>query len=172
MWGKIFKKNIYSFYEKKLDSSIKIGEDHACVKPLIYHSNSMVILSECMYYYRQNQESATKSLKPFLWSAPKLISKHIENQIPMNIFDFQEQVYRMTVHNLFNVAVSQFNQNKSYNEIKRNIIKNINDTYYQIAIKKCKYVINSKGILALFALKYKCIRLIWIYNKLKNNFNI
>lgn len=167
LWAKVFKKNIYETQQEKIDSKINIGEDHACTKPMIYTSNSMVILKECLYYYRQNPTGMTKKPKPFLWDGPKLIGRHMERQIPMNMFDFKDQVYRMTVHNVFNVAVSQFNQDKSYKNIEEEIIKNLEDEYYQKAIKNCKYKLFSKGTLALFALKYKCVRLMWFYNKRK-----
>lgn len=167
LWAKVFRKDIYKSQQEKIDSKVNIGEDHICTKPTIYNSNSMVILKECLYYYRQNPTSMTKKPKPFLWEGPKLIGEHMEKQIPMNIFDFKEQVYRMTVHNVFNVAVSQFNQDKSYREIKKEIIENLKDEYYQEAIKNCKYKLFSKGALALFALKYRMFFLIYLYNKLK-----
>ena len=166
IWGKTFKKDVYKTQQEKVDCRINIGEDHACTKPVIYNSTSMVILKECLYYYRQNPTSMTKKPKPFLWKVPEFIGKHMEEQIPMDIFDFQEQVYRMTVHNIFNVAMSQFNQNKPYKNIKEEIIKNLKNEYYKEAIKKCKYKLFSKGTLALLTLKYRCIRLIWIYKKL------
>lgn len=166
LWGKALKKEIYVKSQQK-DCLVNMGEDHACTKPTIYNSNSMMVLKDCLYYYRQNPTGMTKNPKPFLWDGPKLIGKHMERQIPMNIFDFQNQVYRMTVHNVFNVAVSQFNQDKSYKDVKKEIIKNLKDEYYQKAIKNCKYKLFSKGTLALFALKYKCVGLMWLYNKRK-----
>lgn len=84
----------------------------------------------------------------------------------MNKYDFQDQVYRNVTHNLFNVAVSQFNKQDKYLNIKKDIIQNLSDEYYTRAICKCKYKDNWKGISAKFALKNKWVFLIYIYNKL------
>ncbi len=65
-----------------------------------------------------------------------------------------------------NVAVSQFNKQDKYLNIKKDIIQNLSDEYYTRAICKCKYKDNWKGISAKFALKNKWVFLIYIYNKL------
>ena len=168
LWGKAFKKSIYikTQFKNKL---VNMGEDHACVKPAIYNSNNIYILSECLYHYRQNPQSLTKSKKVINWEMPKVIAQHFESTINMNYYDFQNQVYRNCVHNLFNVASSQFNTNKKYTEVANNIKKNLNDEYYQNAIKRCKYnYLYLKGILSKFALKHKLIFLIYIYNMVSN----
>ena len=56
----------------------------------------------------------------------------------MKEFDFQEQVYRNVVHNLFNVAVSQFNRNEPYYVIVKEIKENIRRDYYKKAIEECR----------------------------------
>ncbi|MDM0692000.1 glycosyltransferase family 2 protein [Clostridium perfringens] len=167
IWAKVFKREMYQKQQKLVNCSISVGEDHACVKPIIYYANSIVIIEDCLYYYRQNPYSMTKKLKPFSWEGPKMIGMHFEKQIPMREFDFQDQVYRIVVHNLFNVAVSQFNQNKKYHQIKLDINEHIKDPYYQNAIKFCSYRKNSKGSFALKALKYKMIFIMYLYNRLK-----
>lgn len=51
----------------------------------------------------------TNKRKTFAWEGTKAIGLYFEKQIEMSEYDFQEQVYRNVVHNVFNVAVSQFN---------------------------------------------------------------
>ena len=166
--AKAFKSELYIKNQLYVDNKIKIGEDHACTKPCVYYANSITIIKDCMYYYRQNDESMTKIGKAFSWSGPELISKHFENHIPMNEYDFQEQVYRATVHNLFNVCASQFNRKEKYSLIKKDILKHISDPYYQNAINSCKYSKKAyKNRLALFALRHKLVYLMKIYNEVK-----
>lgn len=171
LWAKVFKRNLFLSNQLAVDGSVKIGEDGACAKPCIYDSKSMFIMKDCNYYYRQNPYSITKSRKAFEWDAPEAIAKHFESQIPMNQFDFQEQVYRNLVHNLFNVAVSQFNRLEKYSTIKNNILIHLNNDYYQNAVQKCKYDKKAwKGRAALHAVKYKKIFIMYIYNRLSKWF--
>ena len=167
LWAKAFKRKIYLEQQLQIDKNISIGEDLTCVKPIIYNASSLVLLKECLHFYRQNEESMTKKPKPFLWEGPEIISKHLEKQIPMDLFDFQEQVYRLTVHNLFNVCVSQFNKDDTYFNIKKDILLHLSLEYYNRAIDNCRYKNKlSKNYLALFCLKHKLILPLKMYNKI------
>ncbi len=168
LWAKAYKRELYASQQVKVPSAVNIGEDHACTKPCIYRSESMYVLEECLYNYRQNPVSMTKNHKAFSWEAPEIIGRHFEATIDMSERDFQAQVYRSVVHNLFNVAVSQFNRKEKYGVIKKDILKNIQAPYYRNATISCQYVGNWKGELAKFALKYKSIRLMWLFCKIKD----
>lgn len=165
IWAKAFKKNLYKQQQQQIDLLVSVGEDHACSKPCIYHAVSMYLAEECPYYYRINTESMTNKRKPFVWEGPKVIGLHFEKQIDMSEYDFQEQVYRNVVHNVFNVAASQFNQEKGYLEIKRDIKKHLKEDYYDNCIRRCKYKKNVKGKLAKLALQHRLCFLIFLYNK-------
>lgn len=163
IWAKAFKRSLYK-QQQQVDSLVSVGEDHACSKPCIYHAASMYLAEDCPYYYRINPESMTNKRKPFFWGGPKSIGQHFEKQIDMSEYDFQEQVYRNVVHNVFNVAVSQFNQEKGYLEIKREIGDHLKDDYYDKCIRRCKYK-SLNGRLAKIALQYRLYFLMYFYNK-------
>ena len=129
--GMTIKKNLY--IENHVKSSyIDIGEDSAVVKPCIYNANSIVILDTPFYYYRFNQKSATKGGKTFDWYGPEKIGKHIEKHIPMTNDDFQNQLNRNIVHNLFNVCVSQFYRKESYYIICKDIKKHLSEDCFPL----------------------------------------
>lgn len=166
IWSKAIKKDIYLQCQMHLDQRIKIGEDHAVTKPAIYLSNSIYLTDKCLYCYRINPSSMTQEKKAFSWIVPELIGKNFEEQIDMSAYDFQEQVYRNVVHNLFNVVVSQYYRKESVVEIRRDIKRNLRNSYYKNAIKKCHY----KGIknrLALVALKYEMFVLFYLFSKIR-----
>lgn len=165
VWGKAFKKSLYIKGELS-EGTFRMGEDIACVKPALFYANSIYILSECLYFYRQNVCSLTNQKGIFDWNGPELIAKHLEKCIPMDQFDFQAQLYRNLVHNIFNVAVSQFNITAHYSDVKKKIIKRITQEYYKTAINKCKYTF-CKGLLVKYCLKYHFIFLISLYCKFK-----
>ncbi len=164
IWAKAFKTALYK-QQQQVDSLVSVGEDHACTKPCIFHAESMFLMEDCLYYYRMNPNSMTHKPKPYVWGGPKAIGKHFEKQIDMNHFDLQNQVYRNVVHNVFNVAVSRFNQKKSYREIAKEIKDNLKDEYYVTAIEQCRYHKNLKGSIARISLKYRLIFLMYLYNK-------
>ncbi len=164
---KAYKRDIYVKEQLSIDNSIKIGEDLVCTKALISKVNSMYIMEDCFYFYRTNCSSMTKEKKPFAWNVPKLIYNHLEESLDKN-YDFSDQLYRNVAHNVFNVAVSQFyNKELSQEEIKKQIVDNIeNDEVYSKCIKNAKYS-SLKGKLMLFALRHKSFFLMKLYSKLK-----
>lgn len=164
--AKAIKREIYQQMQVSVDPQIKIGEDGACTIPCIYYAQSLSILSDCMYYYRQNEGSMTKEKKAFLWSGPKLITEHLLHQIDCSLYDFRQQVYRKTAHELFSVVVSQFNRKQSYHTIKQDILQNLSIPMYREAVENASFS-DVRGKLMLFALKYKFLWLIWLWNRVK-----
>ncbi len=165
IWAKTYKRELYQMQQQQVPGLISIGEDHACTKPCIYHAESMYVLDRCLYNYRQNPTSMTKNKKAISWDGPKAIGQHFEKQIDMSKLDFQAQVYRNVVHNVFNVAVSQFYNIESYYEIRKSIIAHIQDGYYQKAINECRFARFTKGWLAHLALKKRLILIMLFYSR-------
>ncbi len=165
LWAKAYRRDLYTQVQMEVLDAISIGEDHACTKPVIFMANSVFILDKCLYNYRQNPCSMTKNKKAFSWDGPKMIGSHFEKFIDITQHDFKSQIYRNIVHNLFNVAVSQFNNQSSYKLTKNDILNRINDKYYQEAIQNVQYSA-IKNKLAAATLKNRWIFLLFIYNKL------
>lgn len=166
LWAKVFKLRLYKQYQL-VNDFVQIGEDSACVKPCVFHAKKLMILPECNYYYRQIQSSITKNKKNFDWNGPEIIAQHFEKTIPMTDMDFQQQVYRNCVHNLFNVVLSQFYQNKTYKQIKDEIKHEIERPYYKNAINQARFSFGTKGWLASKLLKNKFCFIIKILNSLR-----
>lgn len=165
IWAKAVRRELYLSYQNLVDDSIKFGEDIAVTKPCMYKSNTIYIIKLPLYHYRYNPTSITNSKKARNWDEPKTRDMHLEKQIDMSIFDFKEQIYRLTVHSVFNVAVSQFNRKEKYFVIAKDIKQNLKDEYYSEAIKNCKFK-GKKSKLALFSLKHKIIWLIYLFNRI------
>ena len=119
-----------------------------------------------MLFRSYNPSSLTKSRKAFDWKGPLYIAMHYENQMDLGKGDLRAQVYRSTVHSLFNVAVSQFNRKEKYRTLAREIKENLKEPFYRTAIENCKFRSKS-GRIALFALKHKSVMLMKLYNKIK-----
>ena len=169
LWAKVYKKDLYLQEQLSLDNTIKIGEDLACTKPIIAKADSMYLLNEPLYFYRINFNSMTKNRKPFNWSVPKAIYNHLFERLKDIEFDFSDQMNRNCVHNVFNVAVSQFYQkDKTTKEIKKEIQQNISSCdIYSSSLEKAFYKKCFIGKLMLFALRRKKYCLLKIYSKVK-----
>lgn len=133
---------------------IVMGEDAACVKPCIYHAYKLYIDSGLYYNYRRNESSVTVSGRPLLWDGPMLIAEHYDEHINLSEYDFKDQVYRNTVHNLFNVAVSQFNREESFFAIVNEIRVELANPAYSEAIRKAKFH-SISGIVCEFSVRYR-----------------
>lgn len=166
IWAKAMRTNIYK-QQQQVSGLVSVGEDHACTKPCIYHSKSMYVLSKCMYHYRNNPVSMTKKKKAFYWGGPKAIGQHMKCHIDMDKYDFNEQMYRNVTHNVFNVALSQFNENNSYKQNKQKILEEISDPYYQRAIKNCSFARLSAGNMAKILLTRQWVFAMWIIYRIR-----
>lgn len=157
LWAKCIKKELYLSEQLAVDDRIVLGEDGSCTIPCIYHANSLYIETRPTYNYRVSGDSITSSKKAFRWNGPRLIHLHLSSRIDMTKFDFQDQLYRKTAHELFSVISSQFYAEKPYREIKREILDNMNDEIYSIAIKRCRFHGSVKPVVMQVLLKYRLI---------------
>ena len=63
LWDKLFKKDKLSDYQLNTNEYLTMGEDAACVYPALLHVNSIYILEEPLYHYRQSNSSMVKQQK-------------------------------------------------------------------------------------------------------------
>ena len=164
--GKIIKRELFD-KNALVDRRCVIGEDYACVIPCVFYSKTMLVLEECLYYYRYNYESATKGKNVFPLECPEIIYNHINNLIDLKMYDFTDQMYRKVTHDIFNVVLSQFNRKDSYRVIVNDIKRNLKKKLYSDAIDKSKFSDSLMAKLMKFSLKHRCYFLIYIYSKVK-----
>ena len=165
VWAKAFRADLYKKMQLAVSDQIKIGEDGSCTIPFVYNAKSIYITDSVTYYYRQNLLSMTKEKKAFNWNGPELIHEHIQNQIDINKFDFEQQLYRKTTHELFTVVVSQFSRKEKYRTIVKDIKENLNNPIYAECLRKVKFK-SLNGKLITLAMKYKVCWLIKVYSEI------
>lgn len=163
VWAKAYRVELYKKMQLAVSDKIKIGEDGACTIPCVYNAESIYVTNIVTYYYRQNLSSMTKVKKAFNWNGPELIHEHIQKHIKLDEFDFEQQLYRKTVHELFTVVVSQFSREEKYWTIIKDIKENLKNPIYAECIQKAKFK-SLNGKLAVFSLKYRVYWLIKIYS--------
>ena len=167
LWAKATITPLQQQQQQLVDVVVNVGEDQACMCPCIYHANSMYIMDDCLYYYRQNPSSMTKSGKVYDWNGPEIRGRHLERLLVPRDDEMQKQIYRSITHSLFNIVTSQFNRTDTKaSEIIKDIKKHLDNPYYKNAINQSDF----SGVLAnlmRFALKWRILILFKFYNNLK-----
>ena len=62
-WGKLYRRELLLQIQLEVDESITMGEDALCLYPALLDANTLVILQQPGYHYRQRADSLIKSLK-------------------------------------------------------------------------------------------------------------
>lgn len=95
IWGKLFRRTCVEESLLSVDERITMGEDAACVYPCLLHVDSIYIMHECFYHYRQTPYSMIKSIPdPCLERTSfqvlyQTVNKRLAEQV--GIFDLREQ---------------------------------------------------------------------------------
>lgn len=166
LWAKVFRRELYKNQQLLIDVKVNMGEDGACVVPCIYNCSSLVLLHDCLYHYRANPSSMTSGHKVLNWDWPRLIRHHLEKQVGVEDSEIVAQMNRKEVHDLFNVVVSIFYQNKPRRVIFQEIQTQLNSPDFNRIIKEVSYK-GMKANLMKVSLKYKCFSLIELFSKNK-----
>lgn len=166
LWSKAINRKYYIEEQLSLSPTIKIGEDGAVIKPLLFKIDSLYVLEECPYFYRQNQYSMTKVKAAFSWDSSMVAVNHINQKLKEIGVNQDIQINRLIVHGLFRIACSQFNKNKSFFSIANEIRNRLRRNDFQKAISNCQFD-SAKGKFMLVVLKYRLCLLMFLYSKLK-----
>lgn len=60
VWDKLFRRDSIERFQLTVDERIVMGEDAACVYPCLLNADSIYIMHECLYHYRQTASSMVK----------------------------------------------------------------------------------------------------------------
>lgn len=60
LWDKLFKRECIEPFQMEVDERIQMGEDAICTYPCLLNVESIYILHECLYHYRQTTNSMVK----------------------------------------------------------------------------------------------------------------
>lgn len=60
LWDKLFRRECVEKFLMAVDERVTMGDDAACTYPCILNANSICVLGECLYHYRQTLLSTVK----------------------------------------------------------------------------------------------------------------
>ena len=168
LWAKAFRRELFVEAQRRVSPIIMIGEDRAVVIPCLYRSRSVVIISDCLYYYRVNERSVTRSWKSYSWAGMEALALHLKKEIDLSERDFREQYARFVTEELFTTARTQFNRREDYLCIRREILKMLRLPIFREAIDECCFNRFSRMKMKELCLRYHWIFLMYCYNTFSN----
>lgn len=65
VWDKLYKKEIIMPFQMQVNDGLRMGEDAACVYPMLLNVDSIYILNRCLYHYRQTSNSMVKDIQTY-----------------------------------------------------------------------------------------------------------
>lgn len=99
VWNKLFRRSVLEKFQNAVPDEITIGEDAAVVFPLLSECNSVSVIADCSYKYRQHEQSmikksdwsqsngaGLKALVKFLQSGIKAEFANQVNDFLLNLF--------------------------------------------------------------------------------------
>jgi hypothetical protein len=78
-WGKLYRKEILLKNQLSVDENITIGEDALCLYPTLLDANTLVILEQPGYHYRQRADSLIKTLRKIEVSKMQKVYDDLKN---------------------------------------------------------------------------------------------
>lgn len=95
VWDKLYRKECLEKFQMAVEDSITMGEDAACVYPCLLHANSIYVLHECLYHYRQSFYSMVRSSEKKIMHREnyRLLYRTVLDEFnkELKIYDFREQ---------------------------------------------------------------------------------
>ena len=92
--GKTIRRELLFDHQMNVDKGISWGEDLLCTIPLYLEAESVYILSDALYHYRQRPASMTKMVTDFADRREALVIKTIEELYADSIPDMEQQLHR------------------------------------------------------------------------------
>ncbi|MCI8358474.1 MAG: glycosyltransferase [Lachnospiraceae bacterium] len=95
VWDKLFRRGCIERFQMEVDERIVMGEDAACVYPCLLNANSIYIMSECLYHYRQTTSSMVKRAQDYAKEREqfRILYRSVNEQFEKyaSIYDLRQQ---------------------------------------------------------------------------------
>jgi glycosyltransferase involved in cell wall biosynthesis len=105
LWNKLFYLRKIKKYIDDVPDNISLGEDACITYPALIDSESVYICDEPLYYYRQNNESMTKSYRKNQSGNTIELITYLKNVLPLDKYNLNRQIDRYVIFILLsNVA--------------------------------------------------------------------
>ena len=156
--GAIFKSDIIHNSGLRFDERIKLGEDQLFIYDYIFSSNKCMYIDKTLYYYRENEQSATNNMKrdDIMMSIDAFLK--LKQKYP----DIANKINEMLISLFFDKAVIQYTSTKDLVDLYSNFHINKCPNQNSLSIKIFFYSSIFNKTFAVYWAKYynqlKCLR--------------
>lgn len=95
VWDKLFRHDCIECFQMAVDERIVMGEDAACVYPCLLSVNSVYIIHECLYHYRQTTSSMVKQQQDYVKEREQfsILYRSVKAQLEKytSVYDLRQQ---------------------------------------------------------------------------------
>ena len=148
-WGKLYRKETLLKNQLSVDDNITIGEDALCLYPTLLDTNTLVILEQPGYHYRQRADSQIKILRNIEISKIQKVYDDLKNiffdkgVLDIMLPQLQYYILSLLIINTEGQNVNNITKLYPFNEIKpkKRLVMYGGGTFGQHMYKK---IINSK----------------------------
>lgn len=95
LWDKLFRRECLEEYHFAVDDRLTMGDDAACTYPCLLNADSIYILHECLYHYRQSMTSMVKRTSDKVYEREKfeILYETVMDSLTKykHIFDLRKQ---------------------------------------------------------------------------------
>jgi glycosyltransferase involved in cell wall biosynthesis len=95
VWDKLFKRECLEPFQMKVHEEIVMGEDAACAYPCLLNVQSIYVMQECLYHYRQTTSSIVKQAKNYELERRQfeILFRTVRDELQKyaDIYDMEEQ---------------------------------------------------------------------------------
>ena len=163
LWRLVYKKELAWEVMKKVDPRIIIGEDEVFVKTCFSKANSVLMIGKGLYYHRYNPDSLTKSRTERNFLEAEIKYQNMTDLFVDLEYDFSNQFDRELSLTVYNIAALKFGKkDKSYFEIRQEIIKALQTPVIKNAVKSAKFNFGSSNYFRWLILRLRLIYLMKI----------
>lgn len=163
LWGIFIPREMYIRFQKQMSTRVVSGEDSVMIYAILAEAQSVMMITDKLYYYRVHDESTVHRANRFLqWESPMLRFRYLEQNLPMDKCNLRGQTDAFAVWSYFKVAISRYG-NMGYFAATKDILKNLKNPEIDAYIQR-KPNTNRKEIrLVRFMLKYRLLLLVKLY---------
>lgn len=160
LWRLVYKKELAEEVMKKVDPRIIIGEDEVFVKTCFSKANSVVMIGKELYFHRYNPDSLTKSRTERSFFEAGIKYQNMTKLFMDVEYNFSEQFDREMSLTVYNIAALKFGKkDKSYFEIRQEIIEALQTPVIKNAVKSANFNFGSSNYFRWLVLRLRLIYL-------------
>lgn len=166
LWAKAYKTELCRSMLSIPESEMSFSEDLCCVAYGLCKCTSLYILSESLYYYRNNPSSVC-NIKSKPWDIPEKIERTMLKFISMDNCNYREQLNRRLFMEIYGVICSQIKSTEPLSVLIKQIFTYLNEPNIRNVITNCSFKKSIAWKARIWFLKSKVLLFIFVcYRKI------